>query len=498
MKIYFTLIIICLLAMQAGSQSQVWNTEIHEENIQIRLPKSTVVGKLDVDIPESGKVLVRFDGYIKSTPGDRIIVAASNYDGWVTNDGNLGLYTYDTTYNVQSFSHERVYDVINGNQSFYAVAHNFVDTDGNGIASIHGNLTVTFYPDTAEGENFRGTGILKYPLVLTENTEVVNKETFVTPSKGKILVQFTSSVYSLSDNEIEIAISDSETWPSDNNTDKVNIVNSYATRYINASKLFDVEAGEHSFFVLARKIHGNMTTSNNAFYANMTIEFFPDRDDVKLPVADYISFASIKQSVPVTSLNRILFDAPGPGKVILQATGKYLSDLQGTLLLAISDEANAGLGNPDLKLQKLHSNHGEEHFSVTKVMNVEKGANEFFLAGGYAENTLPLQDGTIAGNFILKYIAEAQISSTNEDLSLQPKFTVFPNPTPDRITIRSNIGTSIEPLPMYVYNLKGNLLKTIKSREGQDIDLSDMNAGMYIIQIQSDGQTFTHKIVKTN
>ena len=100
---------------------------------------------------------MRFDGQIYSTPGDAIILAASDAPSWSTNDGNVAVEAMDSDIRINSFSHTSVYNVVAGEQTFYAIAHNYVETDGDAEVSIYGSLTVEFIPS---GDNVvRSIGI---------------------------------------------------------------------------------------------------------------------------------------------------------------------------------------------------------------------------------------------------------------------------------------------------------------------------------------------------
>ena len=92
-------------------------------------------------------MVVHFDGICIADVGDRIVLAASNTPGWLPNDGNVNIEVVDNDVNRASFSHTRVYDVTAGSHDFYAVAQNYVEMDGSGIASIYASLTVEFFPE---------------------------------------------------------------------------------------------------------------------------------------------------------------------------------------------------------------------------------------------------------------------------------------------------------------------------------------------------------------
>lgn len=112
----------------------VTNTDVRTSTIN--------VATVSVNAPSAGYVVVRFDGHGVPSPGDRLVLAASNVSAsWGVNDGNVSLNQNG------SFSHSRVYPVNAGLNTFYAVANNYVNTGGTGLASIYGTLTAEFFPN---------------------------------------------------------------------------------------------------------------------------------------------------------------------------------------------------------------------------------------------------------------------------------------------------------------------------------------------------------------
>jgi hypothetical protein len=494
MKFYFIFLISFSTSYVLLSQKLVWHAEVHHDDIQLRLPISTVLAKLDVDLPTEGKVMVRFDGYCQSSPGDRIIVAASNIEKWETNEGNLGLFAYKIESNNQSFSHQMVYNVHAGSQTFYAIGHNFVDTDGSGRASIHGTLIVEYYPTSPVAFNFNGQGILKYPIILTENAQVISSQKVSIPNKGKVLVHMATSVYSLSNNELEIALNNSEIWPVNNFTSPVHIVNSYATRYANISRVFEVDPGEHEFFMLARKNKGDMTNTNNAFYANMTVQFFPEEENM-LASVELVS-ENINSNSQISNLGNLKIDVPQAGKVILQASGKCKINTLQTALLKIAELPLTEISDPDLKVQKLHENHEEEYFSITKVFPVQKGFNEYTFYGKFDQSDVALSEGIVNGFFTLKYIADPLISSTDkQENANNQKYAVYPNPASDHLFIKINEDTQ---------EFQKVILKDITGKVAIEfdhlvdfIDLSQLTNGIYNLSIHQGNTIITQKIIKS-
>jgi hypothetical protein len=119
---------------------------INETNINLR-GAPVVVGQININVTEPGKAVVHFDGSCYPDVGDLIVLAASNTPSWGINDGNVGVKVVNSDINNASFSHTRVYNITAGSHDFYAVAENYVDLGGTGIADLYASLTVEFFPD---------------------------------------------------------------------------------------------------------------------------------------------------------------------------------------------------------------------------------------------------------------------------------------------------------------------------------------------------------------
>jgi hypothetical protein len=109
----------------------------------------TVFAQQTIDAPVPGRVLLRFDGVCTATPGDRIVLASSNFEGWISNDGCTAIEAFDEDIDAGNFNHIRVFDVEPGEYAFYAVGQKWVENDGTGVASVYGNFTVQFFPSEA-------------------------------------------------------------------------------------------------------------------------------------------------------------------------------------------------------------------------------------------------------------------------------------------------------------------------------------------------------------
>ncbi|AYZ12667.1 T9SS C-terminal target domain-containing protein [Chryseobacterium arthrosphaerae] len=89
--------------------------------------------------------------------------------------------------------------------------------------------------------------------------------------------------------------------------------------------------------------------------------------------------------------------------------------------------------------------------------------------------------------------SDCSLLSTRENSLQSNRFTLFPNPTDDKVFIESP-----EDLLEYsVFSVSGQKIQSGVFRKGeQSIDLKNLIKGTYVIQIRTDRQTFTEKIIK--
>jgi hypothetical protein len=121
------------------------------------------------------------------------------------------------------------------------------------------------------------------------------------------------------------------------------------------------------------------------------------------------------------------------------------------------------------------------------------GFSKLSLTGQTPGNTILIRayeyNNDVVGNFgIAAY--DASLSTGSFDSA---SFTAYPNPVKDMLNLSySSDITSVE-----VYNMLGQnvMTKTLNASQGQ-IDLSNLNAGNYIVKVTADGLVKTIKVVK--
>jgi len=126
------------------------HTGVSETNIYVEGAPVTM-GSLTINPTETGTAVVRYEGICMSSVGDRIILAASHDEDWDSDCGNVAVEAVSSDLNLNNFSHTRAYTVDPGSHTFYAVCENYVETDGNGIASNYASLSVEFFPGSIVG-----------------------------------------------------------------------------------------------------------------------------------------------------------------------------------------------------------------------------------------------------------------------------------------------------------------------------------------------------------
>lgn len=92
------------------------------------------------------------------------------------------------------------------------------------------------------------------------------------------------------------------------------------------------------------------------------------------------------------------------------------------------------------------------------------------------------------------YILACGATNVKENPNLQDEISVFPNPAKDVFNIQFNGHI---PQRVELFNMDGIKVREIKDVSGQSaavVSLSDLQAGLYLLQIETDQSHFTQKI----
>lgn len=486
MKNIFTVFLLLAFASSVVGQRMVAHEGISLTNIDVS--SETTVGEVSLETPGTGWVMVRFDGYCISTPGDRVVLAASNTPSWGVNDGNVGVEAVNNDINGSPFSHTRVYPVAAGNHSFFAVAHNYVETDGDGKASIYGSLTATFVP--ADAGTIAHVGIQQTNLDVTTEMPVAQVSINVATA-GRAIVHFDGTCINSPGDRIVLAASNTPSWGvNDGNVSVEAIDNDLNSNCFSHTRAYDVGPGNHTFYAVA---HNYVETAGNglaSIYGSLTVEFIPSGSDAKADmVAIQETSLDLNNSQVIGTLN---FNPTQAGKVIVQFDGQCLSSPGDRIVLAASNSTSWGVNDGSLGVEAYTDDFNRHSFSHTRVYDVTPGNHTFYaVAHNYVEtdgNGIASIYGSLTGQFIPN-----EGPSGTENLAQNWQISLFPNPTSGGMQLKLPADFNRSAGFIQLFNAQGQILQQWDAAQfnGQ-IDLTQQATGMYLIKvIDQDAGLFT-------
>jgi len=489
MKYFYFLLLNCLFfSLQSNAQSQFYSVPVSVVDLYVH-DSAHVIGRLDLDFPVDGKVFVQFDGEGYSDTLDRIIVAANDYPDWGTNEGNVS-FNSTTIGEGHCFSHTRMISVSAGQHSFYAVAHNYTEIGGSGTTTIFGTLSVEYLPNTEEvlGESSITTD--EYDATLPFAYDSITIETF---GEGKVELRFNGNIDVNHGDVVMMAITDTKNW-NYTNPNNIALEPAGSDEYyvgLSISKLVDVPgAGTYTYYVMAQR---GFEEEGNGYiygYSNFQARFYPTTG-VNLISSKTISKENFNLGQNLRLLDSIVLNLPHAGKVEMRFDGFIQSDPGDQILLATNDRASYDLQTGSVILETTNNDIDRHIFVNTKVFEVEPGTHTFYaMAEDY------LGDGSIIdlhGHLLVKYYPEITVATKEEYVSLP--FEISPNPATDHISMQyQNVN---DQMTVSILDLNGHVVLQEKSMvSGNDIEISTLPSGIYIVQISNGKETGFKKLVK--
>jgi uncharacterized protein (DUF427 family) len=484
------------------AQTRTWFQGISETNINVR-GSAVVVGQLDVDIPSSGYVEVHFDGICVADVGDRIVLAASDIPDWGPNDGNVSVEAVNTDINTIPFSHTRVYPVTAGSQSFYAVAQNYVEIDGSGIASIYASLTVRFFPDNPGSASVAFQGIDETGINVRGNPVAVGHITLNTSSAGKAVVHFDGMCVADVGDRIVLAASDTPDWSPDDGNVTVEAVNTdINSASFSHTRVYDISAGSHDFYAVAQNYVEMDGSGIASIYGSLTVEFFPAQPDSAFADFQGIDETGINVRGNPVTLGQITVNAPSSGKVVVHFDGMCLADVGDRIVLAASDTPDWSPNDGSVTVEAVNTDINGASFSHTRVYNVSAGSHDFYAV---AQNYVEMDGSGIAsiyGSLTVEFFPGAATGvkyngSISADFSLEQN---YPNPFNPSTKIKYRIP-ELSFVKLTIYDALGDKIKTLVNEEKsageytQEFKALNLPSGIYFYQLQAGLFTETKKMV---
>jgi len=489
MKNLYLLILGSLLSLQLKAQSQFYTVPV--KVLDTYLEDSVhVIGRLDLDFPVDGKVFVQFDGEGFGDTLDRIILSANDKPDWDTNDGNVS-FVANVKGEGNCFSHTRTFSVEAGQHSFFAVAHNYVDNGGSGIASIFGTLSVEFIPQNGL--------IIGESSITTDEYEAVQPVAFDTiiieaPGPGKIELRLNGNLDVNYGDMILVAITETKAWDF---TDPDNIALESTNpneHYVGFSitKVVDIPAaGTYTFYAMAQR--GYKEEGNGYIYAytNLHARFYPESSEHVI-AAKKIVKNNFNLGQDLRLLDSIELNVSHSGKVEVRFDGDLQSSPDHQIILAANNSPSYELQNGSVIIETTDEDIERHNFVHTQVFDVEPGTHTYYVM---AEDYLG--DGTaidLHGHFLVKFYPESVISA-NEELHAELPIEIWPNPATDRIRIQYENAN--EAMVVSILDLQGHVVRQMRNMvSGSEVETSNLPSGIYIVQMSNGKEVGYKKLVK--
>jgi hypothetical protein len=478
MKKSFTLCILltfCGTTCNFAQTVSVWSLGIIKTSVNVR-GNPVVLGQLTISAPSAGKVVVHFNGDCTPSTGDRIVLAASNLADWGINDGNVSVYNKDA-----SFSHTRVYNVTSGSHTYYAVAQNYVNQAGTGLASIYGNLTVEFFP-TGSTTFVSSTGIVKTSINVRGNPVVVGQVTINASSAGKVIVHFDGDCTPNAGDRIVLAASDQADWGA--NDGNVSIYNTDAS--FSHSRVYNVTAGSHTYYAVAQNYVNQAGSGLASIYGNLTVEFFPTGSNTFVSSTGIVKTSINVRGNPVV-VGQLTINAPTTGKVLVHFDGDCSPSTGDRIVLAASNLADWGINDGNVSIYNTDAS-----FSHTRVYNATAGSHTYYAVAENYVNQAGTGLASIYGNLTVAFFSD--FSTAVENIIDENTVLVYPNPAKDILNIEfSNFkNANAEIITSEGRSVQNFSLKDLKTQ----IDIGNLPDGIYFVKISSNKGLFVKKLIK--
>ncbi|MEM6722936.1 MAG: T9SS type A sorting domain-containing protein [Bacteroidota bacterium] len=495
---WFLLVILwAMVSVVSQAQIQVYQTDIELNNLNIR-GQPVTLAQIDLTADQSGSVYVRFDGYAILTPGDRVIVAASDEPDWNSFSGSVGLEAFDADGNRRPFSHSRVYQINPGDHTFYAVAENAVEEEGSGFASFFGRLTVKYYPNTGSGAFLFGQSIQ-----LVNNTSSVVNDQFdflANPSDGTACFHFDANVIQGPGFFSFIELSNIPDDLESTSSVRVNSINNDINQNpISISQAYDIQGDIFSAFREIRTTLGDPgQVPTNTVMGNLVVEYLPPGTGFGFFIKEPVEVLQADVFNGPIVLGQIDMVAPTAGKVLVTYDGLYTGSPLNRVIVGVNNQMDLADGAGHTQLETPGMGGGTISFSHSGLFNVNPGAHSFYALADVSEENSGQNPPFFYTNLIVQFIPD--LSTSVEDpvvLTFFEGMTIAPNPSAGPIEFRFQ-GQLERSFDIEIYDVQGRIVRRAHIPSGIDpnwqVDLSNEPAGLYYISLIDESGILTTPI----
>jgi hypothetical protein len=460
-----------------------------------------------INVPEDGSVVVQFDGQCWSSPGDRIVLAASNTPTWHVNDGTTAVKAYDGDIVIHPFSHTRVYPVSAGIHTYFAVGENYTETGGSGIASVYGCLVIKFFPDSAGEPLVSHEGIVAVSEDVRGGSVVLGQRTINVATSGNALVRFDGICQSTPGDRIILAASNTTSWSSnDGNTSVEAIDEAHNLTPFSHSRMYSIGPGTHDFYAVAENIVEMDGNGIASVYASLTVEFFPS-----IPGAPSVTHTGVSEtyidveSSPV-AMDSVTISPTTRGTAVVRYEGTCVSDVGDRIILAASHDRDWDTDAGHVAVEAITSDLDNNSFSHTRVYTINPGPRTFYaVCHNYVETDgdgIASNYASLSVEFFPEYVTGAE-DKDNIPMAIELEQN-YPNPFKPFTTIGFNLPEEAQ-VSVSIYDIEGKLVKSLVNEtfsegynqtmwDGTDANGNSVASGVYFYRLRAGQQVLTKKM----
>jgi hypothetical protein len=471
---------------------RVAHAPVSRPNVNLR-GAPVVLAQLKITAPASGKVILRFDGYCVSAPGDRIVLAASQNGQWGANDGNVEVQAANDDVNQNPFSHTRAYDVGPGEHTFYAVGQNVQKFGGNGMASVFGSLTAEWFPE-APGQPFARHQGFGFENIYVEGAPIpFGKLTIQAPTAGKVLVRFDGKCLTGHGNLLYLAASNTPTWGNlDASTSQEAIDEDRNCFSFAHSRTYDVQPGSYTYYAVVEnyfEIYGNGFAS---VFGSLTVQFYPQGSELGYQFSPISTPFGVNIKENPVVLKEIKVNAPAAGKVMVNFSGTCLGNNGDQVRLAASDQPDWSGAEGCIVFEPYSSDVNRTSFSHTRVYDVPAGEHTFYAVIQNWEEFEGAGLAVVYGSLTVKYYPGQ--SSAVAESPLAEGLEIWPNPASELVRVSCPLcaETAVDLL-----DSQGKLVKNTVWDFGRgplSLDVAHLSGGVYFLRLRTDKAMIVRKI----
>ncbi|ASB48503.1 T9SS type A sorting domain-containing protein [Alkalitalea saponilacus] len=245
----------------------------------IDVSETVALAEVSLNTTVAGQVKVRFDGTALSSYGDALLLAANDRIDWGVNNGHVTAHATSESVTRSNFSHTRVFDINEGEHSFYATGtQSIVHNNGDGMASIYGALTVEFTPHSYEHQTIYHEDITLTNADVSEALQIASQIDLDAIADGKLLANFDGFAVLSPGDRIILAASDRPDWDSNEGNVSLKVAaGSLNTHSFSHSRLYNIQEGSNSYYAVVDRFIGEANGSGLvSIYGRLTLTYIPE------------------------------------------------------------------------------------------------------------------------------------------------------------------------------------------------------------------------------